>query len=177
MSLIRVFIACSLDGFIAGSDGDLSWLPQPSGDDRDDFGWEEFIGSIGCLLMGRATYDAIASMEIPWPHSARHTLVATTRPLRDAPSGVAPAAGAIDELIAIADERAGSKDVYIDGGNLIRQALEESLIDEIVITLCPIVLGAGIPLFAGAGRRQELQLRESRDLPGGMVQLTYVPLR
>ena len=64
MSRVRVFIACSLDGFIAGPNDDLSWLPQPPEGSDDDYGWGDFIGSIGCLLMGRATYDVVAAMDV-----------------------------------------------------------------------------------------------------------------
>jgi dihydrofolate reductase len=125
--------------------------------------------------MGRATYDAIISMDFPWPHAERHTVVATNRPLVDAPAGVSPAAGTIDELIAISKDHAGAKDIYLDGGDLIRQSLDRSLVDEIIVTLCPIVLGAGIPLFAGTSRRHQLKLRKHELLPGGLVQLTYAP--
>ena len=171
MGPVRVFIACSLDGFIAGTDGDLSWLPQPP--EGEDFGWQAFISSIGCLLMGRATYDTIADMDVAWPHPNRHTVVATHRPLDDAPPGVSAAAGPIDELISIAADHAGDRGIYVDGGDLIRQALDASRIDELVTTVCPVILGAGVPLFAGTRRRHELRLREHEVLPGGLLQLTY----
>lgn len=175
VSRVRVFIACSLDGFIAGPDGDLSWLPQPPEDGAEDFGWAAFIGGIGCVLMGRATYDAVAAMDVAWPHAERATIVATRRSLTGAPPRVEPARGAIEELIAMAKQRAAPKDVYLDGGNLIRQALDGALVDELVVTVCPTILGAGSPLFAGAERRLSLQLQAQRELPGGVVQLTYTP--
>lgn len=175
MSRVRVFIACSLDGFIAGPNDDLSWLPPPPED--DDFGWGDFIGGIGCLLMGRATYDAVAAMDVEWPHRERDTIVATRRPLTGAPPRVEPARGTIEELVAMAKQRAAPKDVYIDGGDLIRQGLDRGLIDELAVTVCPTILGAGSPLFAGAKRRLALQLQAQRELSGGVVQLTYTPKR
>lgn len=175
MPRVRVFIACSLDGFIAGPDGDLSWLPRPPQDCDDDYGWGEFIGGIGCLLMGRATYDSVAAMDIAWPHTDLDTLVATRRPLTHAPPRVTSAGGTIDELIGMARERAAPRDVYLDGGDLIRQALDEDLVDELCVTVCPTILGDGSPLFAGVKRRHALRLQAHRELAGGVVQLTYVP--
>jgi len=173
VSRIRVFIACSLDGFIAGPDSDLSWLPTPPEGGDEDFGWHAFIERIGCILMGRGTYDAVAAMDIDWPHPDRDTIIATTRPLEAPPPRVHAAAGDIEELVALAKRRAGEKDVYLDGGNLIRQALDAKLVDELVVTICPTVLGTGIPLFARVSSRHHLTLREHRELVGGLMQLTY----
>ncbi len=172
---VRVYIASSLDGFIAGPDGDLSWLPEPPEGSAEDFGWSAFISQIGCLLMGRGTYDAVAAMGIEWPHPDRPTVVATHRSLVGAPPRVTAVSGTIDELVEVASRQAGDRDVYLDGGDLIRQALDEQLVDELVVTLCPVVLGAGHPLFAGAQRRHQLALQRQCELPGGLVQLTYRP--
>ena len=101
--------------------------------------------------------------------------MATRRPLTDAPPRVTSAAGTIDELIAMAKERAGPRDIYLDGGNLIRQALDGGLVGELCVTVCPTILGEGSPLFAGAKRRHALRLQAHRELSGGVVQLTYVP--
>jgi len=110
-SRLRVFIACSLDGFIAGPGGDLSWLPSPPEGSGEDYGWSGFIADIGCLLMGRGTYDAVDAMDVEWPHTERDTIVATRRPLEDPPPRVFAADGDISSLVAMAKERAGGKDV------------------------------------------------------------------
>jgi dihydrofolate reductase len=175
MPRVCVFIACSLDGFIAGPDGDLSWLPQPPEGSGDDYGWGDFISGIGCILMGRGTYDTVAAMDVAWPHTELDTIVATNRPLAAAPPRVTSEGGTIEELIAVAKQRAAPRHVYLDGGKLIRQALDKTLIDELVVTVCPTILGAGSPLFAGAKRRHALRLKSHRELVGGVVQLTYVP--
>lgn len=85
------------------------------------------------------------------------------------------AAGDIQELIGQAFEHARGKDVYIDGGDLIRQALDAGFVDELVVTICPVILGAGHPLFAGTRERRRLRLEAQRVLPEGLVQLTYTP--
>jgi dihydrofolate reductase len=132
-----------------------------------------FIDEVGCLLMGRGTFDAVAAMDVEWPHPERDTIIATHRPLGDPPARVFADGGDIHGLVANAFERAGGQDVYIDGGDLIRQALDAGLIDEIIVTICPTILGDGHPLFAGAATRRALRLVAQRAMPVGVVQLTY----
>ena len=173
MSRVRVFIACSLDGFIAGPDSDLSWLPTPPEGNEEDFGWNAFISTIGCILMGRDTYDSVAAMGIEWPHKHLDTIVATTRPLDSPPPRLVCSTGSIGVLVDLAKEKAGGQDVYIDGGNVIRQALDANLVEELVVTICPTILGSGSPLFAGVTKRQSLKLLAHRECAGNVVQLTY----
>lgn len=167
---IRVFIACSLDGFIAGEGDDLSWLPPP-GD--DDHGYGAFMAEVGALLMGRGTYDVVTGFDA-WPYGERPVLVATSRPLVPAVTVVRAVAGPIDVLVAEARAVAGGGDVYLDGGELIRQALDADLVDELTVTIVPVVLGAGHPLFAGVARRRHLELVSQRA-SGGLVQLVLRP--
>jgi dihydrofolate reductase len=144
---VRVYIATSIDGFIAGPDDDLSWLDgadpdaeQAQGVTHSDPGAlddEEFIGGVGALLMGRRAYDVVRGFDVPWPYGERPVLVATRRPLdSDPPPTVGAVEGSITELIESAKEAAGEHDVYLDGGMLIRQAAEAKLIDELTITIC-----------------------------------------
>ncbi|MFO7563314.1 MAG: dihydrofolate reductase family protein, partial [Enhygromyxa sp.] len=134
-----------------------------------------FMDEVGALLMGRRTFDVIMGMEGEWwPYGERPILVATHRPLPSpAPASVRAASGSIAELVAAALEAAAGRDVYIDGGALIRQALDADLIDEMIVTLIPMILGAGHPLFAGVQRRHALELVEHAALDGGLVQLRY----
>lgn len=174
---IRVFIAASLDGFIAGPNDDLSWLPAPEPGASEDFGYGAFFRDIGALLLGRRTYDVAAGFEGEWPYEDRPVLVATTRPLVPKLPTVRPVRGAPHELARQAKAAAEGKDVYLDGGRLIRSFLDAGCIDEIVLTWIPIVLGAGHPLFAGTSARHPLTLLASRSLPGGLLQVTYAPRR
>ena len=167
---IRVFIASSLDGFIAGEGDDLSWLPPPG---PDDFGYEAFMAGVGALLMGRSTYDVVTGFDA-WPYGERPVLVATTRALQPAVTSVRAVRGSIDALLAEARAAAGERDVYLDGGELIRQALDADLIDELTVTIVPAVLGRGAPLFAGVAHRRQLELIDHR-VAGGLAQLTLRP--
>lgn len=172
---IRVYVACSLDGFIAGPQDDLSWLPQPIGPDAPDFGFGAFMAEIGALLMGRRTYDVVSGFGNAWPYGERPVLVATHRPLDAKKSTVSAVSGPIEELVRFARETTGTGDVYIDGGNLIRQALDAGLVDELVVTLVPQLLGSGHSLFSGIEQRQSLTLVAHERLDYGMIQLKYLP--
>lgn len=172
-SQVRIFLATSLDGFIAGPDDDLSWLPNPE-TDGEDFGYAEHMSKIGCLLFGRRTYDVVQTLG-GWSYPPIPMLIATRRPLASANPHVRAVGGSIEEMVATARELADGKDVYLDGGDLIRQALDAGLVDHLVVTMVPIALGEGIPLFAGCRKRHPLKLESHRLLDHGMVQLTYVP--
>jgi dihydrofolate reductase len=167
----RVFIATSLDGFIAGPGDDLSWLPEEP-DVEDTF--TPFFAQVGAMLMGRRTYDVVTGMSVPWPYGETPVLVTTRRPISDAPETVRAVSGEIGELIEAALEAAKGKDVYLDGGDLIRQALDANLIDEMNVTVVSKVLGRGVPLFAGCEGPHELALTRHHQLSPSMIQLTYV---
>ena len=179
MNRVRVFVGCSLDGFIAGPNDDLSWLVSPpqEGETPDDHGFSEFLAQVGALLMGRRTYDIVAGFDGPWPYGERAVLVATHRPLLGTEHPVTAVAGSIDELVRQAQAAANDLDVYLDGGILTRQALDAHLIDELTITILPIVLGAGVPLFAGLSHYHRLELISERQVGEGFVQITYRPRR
>lgn len=168
---VRVFIATSLDGFIAGPDDDLSWLPPPG---ADDHGFAAFMAAVGALLIGRRTHDVVAGFAGAWPFEERPVLVATRRPLTPKAPTIRAVAGPIADLVAEARAAAGDRDVYLDGGDLIRQGLDAGLVDELTVSVVPVVLGAGVPLCAGAARRHALAL-VSADAKPSLVQLTYRP--
>ena len=191
-SRVRVYIACSFDGFMAGPDDDLSWLPGADGsamseadisavDHGDEavgaVGFEQFMADVGALLMGRRTYDVVAGFAGPWPYGDRPVLVATHRPLTPSVPTVRSVGGDISALVASAKEAAGEKDVYIDGGALIRQALDADLIDEMIVTMVPILLGHGHALFAGVTKRLPLTFEGWHRFGEGMVQVCVRPHR
>ena len=181
---VRVYLASSLDGFIAGPDHDLSWLPsddeliEAPDVDPDALQYDDFIGDVGALLMGRQTYDVVRSFGVAWPYGERPVLVATHRGLDDdPPKTVRAAQGTIQELVADAKDAAGGKDVYLDGGTLVRQAAEARLIDDLTITIAPIALGSGHPLFAGMAERYPLEIVSHHRFGGGMLQIRARPRR
>lgn len=177
---VRVFLAQSLDGFIAGPNDDLSWLPAPdpaAAPDEDEGGFHAFLGEVGAILMGRRTFDVVTGFGGPWPYGELPMLVATHRALEaDVPTAHA-VEGSIEAMVDLARAAAKEKDVYLDGGALVRQALDAGLVDELTLTIVPVALGAGVPLFAGVARRHRLDLQRIRTMSDGLVQLTYEVVR
>ena len=189
MGRVRVYIASSLDGFIAGAHDDISWLeaprpdwaPMAAGSWAEEppraLGFEEFMAHVGAMVMGRRTYDVVSAIEGPWAYGETPVLVATGRPLDSAHRSVTSASAPIANLLDEARRLAGGKDVYLDGGSVIRQALDAGLIDEMTVTLHPTVLGTGRALFAGAEHRHPITVTDVRRYGDGMVQLTLEPAR
>ncbi len=155
-----------LEGMDRGPDGRA--LPT------DAVNYEDFMADVGALLMGRRTHDVVQGFDVPWPYGPRPVLVATRRPLEPAADTVRAVRGSIDELVDQALEAAGGKDVYVDGGDIIRQVMDAGRVDELIVTIAPLVLGSGRPLFAGATRRHSLEIVEHTSM-GAMVQLRMLP--
>ncbi len=181
MSRLRVFIACSLDGFIAGPNDEIDWLTPP---EEAGFGGEAeppedtftpFLAEVGSMLMGRRTYAVVADFEGDWPYGDLPVLVATGRSLEPARESVQAVGGSLQSMVEAAKAAAGDDDVYLDGGSLIRSALDEGLIDEMTITVIPTILGEGLPLFAGASQRHALEFLGGRSIGGGLMELRYRP--
>lgn len=167
---VRAFLAMSLDGFIAGPNDELDWLPGHGEGAEDTF--TPFFEEIGAMLMGRRTFDVVSGFAGEWPYGQTPVLVATSRPLEARRPSVRRVHGPIHEMVEEARRAAGGRDVYIDGGTLFRSALEADLVDELTVTLVPVVLGAGIPLFGGTSRKK-VSLVSTREIGAGMVQLRY----
>jgi dihydrofolate reductase len=176
-SRVRVYMACSVDGFIAGPDDDLGFLAEPASERADApepsgaLRFEAFMQQVGALLMGRRTHDVVAKMGV-WPYGDTPVLVATHRDIERAAHSVRPVEGSIDSLIERARAVAGDKDVYLDGGDLVRQGLDAGLVDELCITVVPVLLGGGgTRLFDDLKRRTKLELVAHHRL-GHMLQVT-----
>lgn len=158
-----VFIATSLDGFIARKDGSLDWL-EIAASDPDDHGYTAFMASVDTLVVGRGTYDTVLGFP-DWPYAGKRVIVMTNRPV-ELCHGAEAFAGSPRELVAMLGD---ARRVYVDGGNVIRQFLDAELIDDVTLSLIPIALGEGIPLFEGREHRFELESQQA--WPSGLVQL------
>lgn len=181
---VRVYVACTLDGFIAGPGDDLSWLPGADGGEAHDvaqdpaaLSFDAFMADIGALLMGTRTYDVVEGIEGEWPYGEVPVLVPTHRPLSPASATARAVEGDIASLVALAKEAADGKDVYVDGDVLIRKALDANLIDDVVVTMVPVAIGSGHPLFAGVEQRQKFEVVGHHTFAPGLVQLHLHPDR
>lgn len=169
---VSVFLALSLDGFIAGENGDLSWLAEFSSDSPDDTGYTALMHDVDVLVMGRNTYDTVIGFE-PWPYAGKRVVVMTHRPF-SARHGEESFAGTLAALLAqLADE--GHRHVYLDGGAVAREGIAAGLVDSITFSWVPVVLGGGVPLFGPGLPRTALRLDATKRLPSGLVQARYVP--
>lgn len=174
---VRVYLACSVDGFIAGPDHDLSWLernhsaPDDLPPEEGVLRFDRFLQQVGAMLMGRSTYDAVQKMGV-WPYGALPVLVATHRALAAESKTVRGVGGTIHELVEMARAEAGERDIYLDGGDLVRQALSAGLVDEMTLTFVPLLLGKGIRLFETLDTSMVVQFRSHRSFDQGMLQVT-----
>ena len=164
MPRVTLYIAQSLDGFIADRDGGVDWLPQPA--EGNDFGYGAFWSTVDALAMGRATYDQIRGWG-KWPYENRPTLVFTTREGdADPPEGVRFVSGDPTEALATLPDEAHVW--LVGGGGLIRHFREAGLVDAVHLFLVPVLLGEGIPLWDGALPRADLALDWTREHDGGL---------
>ena len=167
-----VFIATSLDGFIARENGDLDWLPSPEG--IEDYGYRAFMKTIDTIVMGRNTYDKALTFGA-WPYRKQRAVVLTTRPF-DRPAGIGgkveAMAGEPSDIVAKLAGH-GATGLYIDGGATIQRFLNAGAIQRLIITTVPVLIGRGIPLFASLERDVRLEHVATRSWANGLVQSEY----
>ena len=167
-----LYIASSLDGYIAGKDDDLSWL-VPFQD--VDYHYEAFFSNIGAIIEGRRTYD----IEIKNGWESAHpvplfVLSKDTSTRKPARSDVVFTNDDIARVLASAREKAAPKDVWIIGGaNVAQQFINRGLIDEIILTLVPLFLGEGIRLFDNVRAQAFFFLEDIKRFDKDLVQLVY----
>ncbi len=168
---VSVFLGLSLDGCIAGPGGDLSFLDAVATDPPEDTGFETLLRAAEALVMGRVSYDTAAGFE-PWPYEGKRTLVLTHRPLA-ARAGVETRSGPLADILdALGNE--GVAHVYLDGGDVVRQALTADLVDRLTLSWVPVVLGKGLRLFDGDLPTRRFKLEGTSQFPSGLAQTRYV---
>jgi dihydrofolate reductase len=178
MMKASVYIATSLDGFIARANGALDWLPGAEGEQTEtggeDYGYHEFMDSVDYLVMGRNTYDVVLGFSGKWPYE-KPIVVLSSRPV-EIPEHIADKVEWMSsppgEVIRQLSER-GAKHLYVDGGKTIQRFLAEGLIQQLIITRIPVLIGDGIPLFGPLPHDIKLQHIETRSFANGLVQSRY----
>jgi dihydrofolate reductase len=174
MITAHVFIATSLDGFIARTDGDIRWLLDRD-DPTEDHGYAAFIADKDMIVMGRGSYETAQSSD-SWPYAL--PVLVLSKQLANAPvpaalkgkvrfSGQTPQ-HTMDDLAV-----QGVRRVYVDGGQLVQSFLRDGLVADMVITSVPVLIGSGRSLFGPVPRDIDLKLVSSRSFPSGLVQSTY----
>ncbi|WP_164156204.1 dihydrofolate reductase family protein [Sandarakinorhabdus rubra] len=169
----HVFIATSLDGFIARDDGSIDWLNAANAA-GEDHGYGDFIAGMDAILMGRETFRTVAGFE-PWPFQLPVLVLSRTQDSALLPAWLAERVAivrSLPEATALAAAR-GWRNLYIDGGETIRSALAAGLVRSLVISRLPVLLGQGRPLFGPQVTDVEVRHVCTRSFPSGLVQSRY----
>jgi dihydrofolate reductase len=168
---VSVFIGTSLDGFIARPNGDLDFLPPDGGEPH---GYSEFIASVDAIVIGRKTFETVLAMS-PWPYGNKRVVVLSSKPLDLS----AVVGGAVEQMSGPPSEivsrlaASGAQHLYVDGGITIQRFLRAGLIQRLIITRVPVLIGDGIPLFGTLTRDIRLRHIATRHYPSGLVSSEY----
>jgi dihydrofolate reductase len=183
MSLVRYYAATSLDGYIAGPGDDLDWLTKYEGsyegaDSEEEMaGYDAFYEKIGALVSGSTTYEWVLDHVEEWPYAGKPCWVLSSRDLtapKDEGVDVRVVSGEVPELIDEMLAAAGERDLWIvGGGNVASQFADHGLLDRVEVTVVPVVLGEGKPLFDRGVPDGPMQLLGTRTHSSGMVSLNY----
>jgi dihydrofolate reductase len=174
MSQIRLYIAASLDGFIARTDGSIDWLTALPNPDGNDYGYGDFYAGIDTVVMGRRTYEEVLGFGVPWPYPECRTWVASSQtgyPVSTPNTLLLPAIDAA----SVEGLRAGStRGIWIvGGGEVIRAFLRLGTVDEMLLCTIPLILGGGIPLFPSGTPEYRWHLTGTEAYRSGAVKLKF----
>ncbi len=167
---VSVFVGTSVDGFLARPDGTFDFLPEGGGEPH---GYDEFLASVDTVVIGRATFETVLRFDA-WPYPGKRVVVLSHHPLDlTAAKGPAEAMGGPPAEIAARLAAGGARHAYVDGGVTIQGFLRAGLVDRLVITRVPVLIGEGRPLFGPLARDVRLTHVATRTLQGGLVTSEY----
>ena len=170
-----VFIATSLDGFIARANGDLDWLTgAETVSAEQDYGYQEFMDTVDSIVVGRNTFELVLTFDT-WPYSGKKVVV-----LSSGPDAIPPHLADDVEWLSLPPQQLvdrlaaqGAAHLYVDGGKTIQGFLNAGLIDELTITRVPILIGSGVPLFGALNHDVRLRHIATQQFENGFVQSKY----
>jgi dihydrofolate reductase len=174
---ISVYIAISIDGYIARTDHGLDWLEKfnsPQDNPTEDYGFKYFLKHVDTLIIGKNTYQIAARAPI-WPYEGKRVIVLSSS-LSSVCVDAEIYSGDIQQLISTLNSE-GVKHIYVDGGKTISQFLNLALIDELTLSIIPVILGSGIPLFNHILQESWCRLVSSQSYSNGLLQLKYGLIR
>lgn len=166
---VSIYIASSIDGYIARKDGNLDWLHYGHTGD-EDYGFKEFTSTIDAVVMGRNTYEVVAGFDA-WAYKDKRVIVLSNT-LPKVRKEAELFSGPLPELLAKLHAE-NIKHIWIDGGITVSKFLEAGLVDDITVSIIAMVLGSGIPLFSTMNREYKSRLISTQSYPSGLVQLKY----
>lgn len=170
-----VYIATSLDGYIADRNGGIAWLDSVPNTEEDDMGYYAFFENIDALLMGRVTFETVLGFDVEWPY--QKPVFVLSNSMSEIPKSHVDKAflvkGSLEEVLKQIHQK-GHYRIYIDGGSTIQSFLKEDRIDEMIITQFPILLGGGHSLFSELPNELEFKLAKSKVHLNQLVQSHYI---
>lgn len=174
MTKIKLYIATSLDGYIAREDGALDWLDAIPNPEKIDYGYTDFIKTIDTVIMGRKTYEEVLGFGVDWPYPDSTTYVLTSdvnyRTKTENTKVLNEVSIETIELL----KKQSKKDIWnIGGGEVITAFLNLGQIDEMILSMIPVILGSGIPLFPGSPKETSFELTDTCAFDTGIVNLSY----
>ena len=172
--MIKVFIATSLDGYIADLNGSVDFLYDYPDIEGEDMGYQAFIDSVDALVMGRKTFETVLSFDVEWPYDL--PVFVWSRQLKKVPTSLESKVHVVSgDPVEVVNQlkTLGFNTLYIDGGLTIRSFLEEDLVDEMTLTTIPVLLGSGIPLFISSEKKIPFICIASRCFSNGVTQSIY----
>lgn len=173
MRKIKLYIAASIDGYIAGPDGELDWLSDYPITPELNYGYEDFFESIDTVIMGRRTYRDILNMGVIYPYKDKISYIITRNAINTPKEDIIYITNGIENNISALKKREG-KDIWlVGGGEIVSLFLNQNWIDEMIITYIPILLGEGIRLFPNKTKGSKWSLIQSQAFINGVVQTRY----
>jgi dihydrofolate reductase len=168
-----VYIATSLDGFIATSEGGLDWLEEIPNPEKSDYGFAEFMSGIDAIVMGRKTFEKVLTSGF-WPYNKLvYVLSKSGVKVPKEFENKVEVVNANPKIVVDQLNKFGHQNLYIDGGITIQSFLEEDLIDEMIITRIPVLLGEGIPLFGRLSQRRHFSHKKTEVVNNMLVKSHY----
>lgn len=166
-----VFVGTSVDGFIARKNGDLDWLPAGGGEPH---GYDEFMEGVDAIVIGRKTFETVLGFA-EWPYGDKRVVVLSSQPLdlSNAHGGVVEQMSGHPAEIVSELAATGARHLYVDGGITIQRFLRAGLIERLIITRVPVLIGEGIPLFGSLPRDVRLRHIATKAYPSGLVRSEY----
>lgn len=166
-----IYIAMSVDGYIAKPNGDISFLSLAE-QNNEDYGYSEFVKSIDIVIVGRKTFESVLKMGYEYPHKDKDVYIITRTPQKNT-GNLKYYSGDLHELVTKLKKEYG-KHIYCDGGSeIVNELMKHDLVDELIVSVIPVVLGDGIPLFANGIKEKTLRLLGVKQYTTGLVQLHY----
>lgn len=175
MAKIKLYIAASIDGYIARTDSDLDWLMEYPITPDFNYGYNDFFESVDSVIMGGKTYRDILNMDVVYPYESKKSYVITRNSITSPKENIYFVS---DDVIGMVSElkKNQGKDIWlVGGGEIVALFLRHNLIDEMIVTTVPVILGNGIPLFPVNQNESQWNLKETESYKNGVIQVKYIP--